>query len=402
MSITALYRPSAVATAMALAFGLSATPAAAQSHGRDKMDAVLQSRAQQLLGRSRIIVQFKSDPDVRALGRGIAGRRLGHGGQVAEVDNWTLPEIAADPRVERVMVDRPAFATMERTGAAIGAMLAREEFSVTGRRVGVAIIDSGISAAPDDLTRTSSGAQQRRVVHFKDFTREIPRWFTEQPTDEFGHGTHVAGIVAGSGFASDGRRTGVAPGARLVGLKVLDGNGEGHVSDVIAAIDYAIALKSTYNIRVINLSVVSGVFESYWLDPLAQAARRAANAGIVVVAAAGNLGLDANGNRISGGITSPGNAPWVLTVGASSHNGTVQRGDDSLGSFSSQGPTWIDFAAKPDLVAPGVGIESLSSPHSQLYSDLSAYLLRGSKRPTRPRPASGWRRRGRCRLTAPR
>jgi serine protease AprX len=344
------------------------------------MDSVLQARAQQLLGRSRIIVQFKGDPDVRALGRGIAGRRLDHGAQVAEVDNWTLPEIAADPRVERVMVDRPTFASMERTSAAIGATLVREEFSLTGRGVGVAIIDSGISAAPDDLNRSISGKHLRRVVHFKDFTQEMPAWFTEHPTDEFGHGTHVAGIVAGSGFDSDGHRTGVAPGARLIGLKVLDGNGEGYVSDVIAALDYAVAVKSTYNIRVINLSVASGVFESYWLDPLAQAARRAANAGIVVVAAAGNLGLDANGNRISGGITSPGNAPWVLTVGASSHNGTARRSDDALGSFSSQGPTWIDFAAKPDIVAPGVGIESLSSPHSQLYSELSAYLLRGTSR----------------------
>ena len=161
---------------------------------------------------------------------------------------------------------------------------------------------------------------------------------------------------------------------------MLDGAGEGHVSDVIAALDYAIAIKATYNIRIINLSVASGVFESYWLDPLTQAARRAANAGIVVVAAAGNLGLDASGNRIWGGITAPGNAPWVLTVGASSHNGTIRRSDDALGNFSSHGPTWIDFAAKPDIVAPGVGIESLSSPHSQLYSDLSSYLLRGTTR----------------------
>ena len=191
-------------------------------------------------------------------------------------------------------------------------------------------------------------------------------------SDDYGHGTHVAGIIAGSGYDSDGRRTGVAPGAKLLGLKVLDGEGHGYVSDVIAAIDYAISVRSTYNVRVINLSVASGVFESYWHDPLTLAARRAVDAGIVVVAAAGNLGLDSNGRPQSGGITSPGNAPWVLTVGASSHQGTARRSDDIVGNFSSHGPTWIDFAAKPDIVAPGVGIESLSDPRSTLYGLLEA------------------------------
>ena len=139
---------------------------------------------------------------------------------------------------------------------------------------------------------------------------------------------------------------------------------------MIAAIDYAIAVRETYNIRVINLSVASGVFESYDTDPLALAARRAVEAGIVVVAAAGNLGSRrATGDAQVGGITSPGNAPWVLTVGAASHQGTARRSDDTSRDFSSRGPTWIDFAAKPDLVAPGVGIESLADPHSTLYGD---------------------------------
>lgn len=172
---------------------------------------------------------------------------------------------------------------------------------------------------------------------------------------------------------------GIAPGAHLIGLKVLDGEGHGYVSDVIEAIDYAVARRDALGIRVINVSVGSGVFESYRTDPLAQATRRAVDAGIVVVAAAGNLGLDSNGQPQFGGITAPGNAPWVLTVGASSHQGTTRRGDDSLARFSSQGPTWIDFAAKPDIVAPGVGIESLAAPGSHLYFTLSDYLLDGGR-----------------------
>ena len=375
MPITAYFRSSVTSALLTAALvACTVSSAGAQSVNRgDTMDSVLRHRARQLAGRSRIIVQFKGDPDVRVFGGGFAGRRLDHGAQVGEVDNRVLATLASDPRVERVMVDRPTFATMERTGAAIGATLARQQFGVNGRGVGVAVIDSGITTWHDDLYRSWS----RRVVHFKDFTRETSSnmWFTELPYDEYGHGTHVAGIIAGSGYNSGGKRTGVAPGAKLVGLKVLDGEGYGYVSDAIAAIDYAVSVRSTYNIRVINISVASGVFESYWLDPLTQAARRATEAGIVVVAAAGNLGRDRHGNALSGGITSPGNAPWVLTVGASNHRGTARRSDDVIGDFSSRGPTWIDFAAKPDIVAPGVGIESLSDPHSTLYGTLTPFLL---------------------------
>jgi serine protease AprX len=362
--------------------GLSASTVAAQSRLRegDKLDPVLRHRARQLAGRSRVIVQFKGDADVRVFGRGAVGRRLDRRAQVGEVDNHTLAAVASDPRVERVMIDRPAFATMERTGVAIGATLARSQYDVTGKGIGVAIIDSGITSTHDDLNRSASGYQSKRVVHFKDFTREPSSnlWFNDVQADDYGHGTHVAGIIAGSGFDSNGRRMGVAPGAKLLGLKVLDGQGHGYVSDVIAAIDYAIAVKSTYNVRVINLSVASGVFESYVNDPLTLAAKRAAESGIIVVAASGNLGQDANGRSQWGGVTSPGNAPWVLTVGASSHQGTARRSDDIVADFSSHGPTWLDFAAKPDIVAPGVGIESLADPRSALYTLLKPYLLSGS------------------------
>src|SRR5439155_11314356 len=102
------------------------------------------------------------------------------------------------------------------------------------------------------------------------------------------------------------------------------------------------------------------------------------DAGIVVVAAAGNNGRSADGRTQYGGITAPGNAPWVLTVGASSHMGTIDRSDDTVAAFSSRGPTAIDRAPKPDLVAPGVGIESLSAPGSLLYSSMGPYLLRGT------------------------
>ncbi len=365
---------------------VAVAPAAAQGQPNEKLDSVLQSRARQLTGRSRVIVEFTGGADVRVITgqRGVAGRALDSGAQVAELDNRTLSALAANPGVHRVMIDRPAFATLERTGAAIGSTLARQQFSLTGKGVGVAVIDSGIAAWHPDL---ASGRGRSRVVYFRDFTKPSnPRvWTSEQPSDDYGHGTHVAGIIAGSGAESDGRRAGIAPGVNLIGLKVLDGDGHGYISDVIAAIDHAIALRKTYNIRIINLSVGSGVFESYRLDPLTLACKRAVDAGIVVVTAAGNLGLSESGVVQFGGVTSPGNAPWVLTVGASSHQGTARRSDDIIGGFSSRGPTWIDFGAKPDLLAPGVGIESLSDPGGTLYSQLSDYLLDGTH-PSRFKP----------------
>ncbi len=358
-------------------------PATAWADGRGKLDPLLRARAHALFGRSRVIVEFEpgSDGMVRNPGA-IAGRQLPSSlSQVVDVDNRNLETLAADPRVRRVTPDRPAFATLERTGAAIGATLVREQLGLTGAGIGVAVIDSGITPWHDDIdVRGRSG--RGTVAHFKDFTQDIhPRvWVPETPSDEYGHGTHVAGIIAGSGYDSDGRRVGIAPDAHLIVLKVLDAQGHGHISDVIAAIDYAIAVKDRFNIRVINLSVASGVFESYRTDPLAQAARRAVNAGIVVVASAGNLGQNDKGESQQGGITSPGNAPWVLTVGAASHQGTAARNDDTVADFSSQGPTWIDFAAKPDILAYGVGIESLAAPNSTLASTYSAYLLDGTRR----------------------
>jgi hypothetical protein len=119
------------------------------------------------------------------------------------------------------------------------------------------------------------------------------------------------------------------------------------------------------------------IAESYWTDPLTLAAKAVVERGVVVVGAAGNFGKNTLGQLQYGGITAPANAPWVLTVGASSTNGTLTRGDDTMAGFSSSGPTYIDFAAKPDLVAPGVGTVSLSSPGSTLYLTKLPYLVAG-------------------------
>jgi subtilisin family serine protease len=289
--------------------------------------------------------------------------------QVAELPNAAIRAIAANPAVAAVALDRTIAATMERTSATVGAAAVRRDFGYDGAGVGIAIIDSGVTSWHDDLA--DEGTQ--RVDRFVDFVNGRATAY-----DDYGHGTHVAGIIAGNGFDSDGARTGIAPRARIIALKALDANGAGRISDVIAALDYAVANRAALNIRVVNLSIAAGVYDSYESDPLTLAARRAVDAGIVVVAAAGNYGRDRDGRPMYGGVGAPGNAPWVLTVGASSHMGTVERDDDTIGAFSSRGPSAIDAAAKPDIVAPGVGIESLADPTSTLYATESEYLLAGT------------------------
>lgn len=353
-----MFKRSLILIAVLVLTGVAAVARA--GNGSSKLDSPLRARAQDGRGSSRVIIETRdvtaTDRLIRSL-KGIPGRRLGLlRGEVAVVPNGALETLANHDDVTSIRLDRPVQGTLERTGATIGAKWVRENLGFDGTGVGIAIIDSGVTSWHDDL-----GSD--RVTHFADFVN-----LQTQPYDDYGHGTHVAGILAGSGYDSNGARRGVAPGSSLIVLKVLDGEGFGYISNVIAALDYAVAHRAQYHIRVINLSVAAGVYESYTTDPLTLATRRAVEAGIVVVTAAGNLGRNAKGQPQYGGITAPGNAPWVLTVGASSHNGTVSRADDSVAAFSSRGPSFIDYSAKPDVVAPGVGIESLADPASLLFA----------------------------------
>src|SRR6266850_398357 len=352
------------------------TAARAQPPGT--FDPLLRPRASLLTGQSRVVVVARNASSLGAVAQliqllgGALGRPLPLiNGRAATVPNLSLMALAANAAVQHIALDRLIVGAMERTGPTTGATAVRQELGLDGSGIGVAVIDSGITAWHDDLTDVGNAVQ--RVARFVNFAGGAPT-----PSDGYGHGTHVAGIIAGNGFDSGGARSGIAPAARLVVLKVLDGSGRGRISDVIAALDYIVTHKTELNIRVANLSVATGVYESYNLDPLTLAAKRAVEAGIVVVAAAGNNGRNPQGETQYGGITAPGNAPWVLTVGASSYMGTIDRSDDTIAPFSSRGPTAIDRAAKPDLVAPGVGIESLSVPNSTIYNTRSAYLLPGT------------------------
>jgi serine protease AprX len=341
----------------------------------DKLDPPLQSVLFNP-SRSRIIVRATSSqtlgslaPLIQQLG-GVLGRQLSIiDAQVADIPNASLLTLAASDAVQRIALDRAAVGTLERTGAVVGVTAARQRFGYDGTGITVAVIDSGVTPAHDDLADSGGG---QRVDRFVDFVNGQSAAY-----DDYGHGTHVTGIVAGNGFDSGGARSGIAPAARIVALKVLDGSGAGRISSVIAAFGDVLANKDVQHIRIVNVSLGAAVYESYNTDFLTIAAKRLVDAGIVVVAAAGNRGVKA-GDPQYGSVMAPGNAPWVLTVGASSHMGTAPRSDDTVAPFSSRGPTAVDYSAKPDLVAPGVGTESLSSPNSYLYNSRSQYLLSGT------------------------
>ena len=359
-------------TAFVLLLLLSApvwASAQAQAPNATALDPALRARATHPSGFSRVIIETTDGGPATAAIEAVAakaGRHLPKVGQVAIVADTALYQLASRPRVRTVSLDRRVQGTLERTAAAVGASWVREKLGFDGSGIGVAIVDSGVANWHDDL-----GAE--RVAHFADFVTYLP-----QPYDDYGHGTHVAGIIAGNGYDSGGARRGVAPGASLIVLKVLDGAGDGFISNVIAAIDYAIDRKDEFNIRVLNLSVAAGVYESFNTDPFTLAAKRAVDAGIVVVTSAGNFGRSDSGQAQYGGITAPGNAPWVVTVGATNHQRTAARRDDAVAPFSSRGPTNIDRAMKPDVVAPGVGIESLAAAGSTIYNTNPRARLSGT------------------------
>jgi serine protease AprX len=376
-----------VGLAFALVSVIGGSPPASAAPGRgqgdhSKLDRKLNDRDRDAKnGTSRAIIQLKPGWDASGAvlkEGGRVGRRLSlMNGLAVELPNKVLRKLADNPAVARIIWDRPLDSTMNRVAVTVGARAIQDHLGLTGAGIGVAVIDSGVSSWHDDLTYkgTSSLVKVRngqRVAAFVDFVSG-----RTTPFDDYGHGTHVAGIIAGNGYDTFGSRAGIAPDAHLVALRVLDRNGRGVISNVISALEWAVTNRAAYNIRVINLSVGAAITESYNTDPLAQAAKRAVDAGIVVVAAAGNLGRNSLGQPQYGGITAPGNAPWVLTVGASSTEGTPVRTDDVYAPYSSRGPSAIDYEAKPDLLAPGTGVVSLSDPTSTLYITKTAFLLKG-------------------------
>ena len=221
--------------------------------------------------------------------------------------------------------------------SAVGAPRAWRQ-GVTGDHVTVAVIDSGINPGAD------FGG---RITGFRNFSSES--YF---PFDQNGHGSWVAGIIAGRD--ARGRFVGIAPGADLLSVKVAGRDGSAHAGDVIEALQWVVRNKDRYDVRVINISLNSAIADSYLRDPLAAAVEEAWFQGIVVVVSAGNLGASPFAVDHA-----PANDPFVITVGSFDDRGTPARSDDVIADWSSRGVT-VDGYAKPEVTAPGVGIVSVS------------------------------------------
>jgi serine protease AprX len=226
---------------------------------------------------------------------------------------------------------------------------------IDGAGVGVAVIDTGIDGGLPDF----QGSNGSRVI-----ATAVTNPGAKTALDSYGHGTDVAGIIAGNGdnlSPSDplsGAYIGVAPRAKLVSIKASDERGDATVLDVIYGLQFAVDHKADYNIRVVNLSLDSRTPQSYKTDPLDAAAESAWMHGIVVVAAAGNRGTDSDAVQYA-----PANDPYVITVGAVDENGTASPLDDTIPDWSSQGTTQDGFQ-KPDVYAPGAHIISVLAPNS--------------------------------------
>jgi serine protease AprX len=323
----------------------------------------------------QIAPETRKDMAGRIASAGGSSSALSPGLLSARMSVRAFKRLAADAGVLRASIDAPVRAAatsllskdvlLDTEGllTTSGGTTSRK-YPYTGRNVGIAVIDSGIRP----------NANLNLIATYDFLTSNGKKVSANDP---FGHGTHVAGIATGNGTTSTDQYEGIAPAARLYAFRALAANGTGYTSNVINAVTFATANRKTLGIDIINLSLGHPIYEPAASDPLVQAVENAVAAGIVVVVSAGNFGGDlATHAPAYAGITSPGNAPDAITVGALETYQTVTRGDDAITWFSSRGPTWYDAFQKPDLVAPGSHIVSDVPTSSTLASQYPGGLMK--------------------------
>ena len=373
---------------------------------RSKLDRVLRKAAD--AGDSspqRVIVRTRAGRVVH-----VEERRKKHGDRIesvhqrlnaftATVHGEDLTALERDPDVEAVSIDAILTADAmqevadddEQTENVLVSALGLADTLYDGNDVGIAVIDSGLEKSGD----LSGG----RADKFFDFTTDGR---SGHPYDDYGHGTHVATLIAGKGKASErdveflenGKShttklalyRGLAPKARIVSFKVLDRNGAGYTSSVLRALEFVVANRDKLKIDIVNLSLGHPIYESPETDPLVRAVEDAARSGLVVVAASGNYGW----NQLTGqvgyaGVTSPGNAPSAITVGALDMHDTVDRADDTVTPYSSRGPAWHSGLAKPDLVAPGHRVVAVGAFGGSLYEKYAERRVWGQSKDKKAR-----------------
>ena len=264
-------------------------------------------------------------------------------GMLPEGTRLTLNNAIKYPRAPKLLTDTEVEAAQPGRVELLPNIQKVWDRGFTGQGERIVIIDSGIHPHRD---------LQDRVVEWVDFSKQK----APEMIDPYGHGTHVAGVAAGSGASSDGEIKGVAPDADLVGLRITT------VAEAIKALQWCVENKDELNLKVINMSLGEVARRGHKFDPWALAVKKANEAGLVCVVAAGNEGPG------PGTISTPGIEPHAITVGAYDSKGTPSPDDDTLWEKTSIGPT-IDGLKKPDVLAPGVSIFSTLAPGSTLDED---------------------------------
>jgi serine protease AprX len=318
--------------------------------------------AQELSRRVSVIVQGWTTPDARSAVTAVDGRTTEDlsivdgvlarvpENRIAELEGMSgVRSVTRDGRVDFNATGDDFTTSAQRIGKITNSSQLWDE-GVTGAGVGVAVLDTGVYAGHPDLAG--------RVTHCEDFSAE--KGTEAECADTFGHGTFMAGLIAGDGTSSGGAHTGTAPDANIIAVKLAGFDGAADVSNVLAGIQWVVAHRNDYNIRVLNMSLGTDSSQSYLLSPLNYAVQKAWKSGIVVVVSAGNSGPDTRT------VLKPADDPYVITVGASDDEGTLAVSDDTVPVFSSRGPTRSNGLAKPDVVAPGVHTVSLRSPGSAI------------------------------------
>ena len=326
-------------------------------------------------GEARIIVQARpgqlaqAQREIESLGGAMAKPLRLINGFSATVPAGRISDLGALRSVAVVTLDREVHMASSTAGSEPQKSVYRkvlrtdemERAGYTGAGVTVALIDTGVA----DLADLSG----RVLPVYDDMTGKwspCANFTGEDCGDSYGHGTFMAGIIAGNGALSGGSYKGVAPGANILSVKIAGRDGSTDVSTVLAAIEWVVSFKDRYNVKVLNLSLGTTGKQTYRTDPMNYAVQEAWEHGIAVVVAASNLGPEA------GTVSKPADDPWVITVGATDDRGTPGLGDDALPDFSAHGPTAADGLAKPDLVAPGAHVVSLRAPGSAIESIPSA------------------------------
>ncbi len=294
-------------------------------------------------------------------------------GFAAEMSAGAARELSTSPAVRWVSLDAPVRTsactqcvdTSAMVSAYVRAVRADQAWNTSpyrqGNGIGVAVLDSGINPSGDLYTVMGANRQIANVSYNTDYN--------QNGSDGFGHGTHVANILAGDGSDSGGKYIGVAPMANIINVKISNDDGSTLTTSVIQGLQWVLQNKAAYNIRVVNLSFNSTVAESYNTSPLDAAVEILWFNKIVVVVSAGNQGSSA--------VYPPANDPFVITVGAVDDKGTASLSDDAIPTFSAYGTTSDGFA-KPDLVAPGKNLVArLVNSNMGLAGAHPANLLEG-------------------------